>query len=88
MIIIRPNYKKAFLTFAADGTINLNKKTIGLWWTLRHSINEAIKFKAKVYLNQDKMTILYGVSKYNLLDKIRNSIENNMLTKEFKSCNC
>lgn len=86
MVIIRPNYKKAFLTFAADGTINLNKKTIGLWWI--YSINEAIKFKAKVYLNRDKMTTLYGVTKYNLLDKIRNSIENNMLTKASKSCNC
>ena len=88
MIIIRPNYKKAFLTFAADGTISLNKKTIGLWWTLRHSINESIKFKAKVYLNRDRMTTLYGVTKYNLLDKIKNKIENNMLTKESKSCNC
>ena len=55
MIITRENYKQAYLTFASNGTINLNRKTIGIWTVPKWGSRRM--FTAKVHLNRNSMTL-------------------------------
>jgi len=95
MIITRHNYKPAYLVFAANGTINLNKKTIGLWMVelpgkgfLSVSNSTFIQFKAKVHLNRNSLTVFSDKNKIQLMMKVRNNIPDAMLTKIDNSQNC
>lgn len=87
MIITRPNYKQAFLVFAANGTIRLNKKTIGLWMMERPNrgflsmSGDAPQYKAKVHLNRNSMTTFSDRNKIQLIFKVGRNIPDAMLTK-------
>lgn len=87
MIITRPNYKQAYLVFAANGTIRLNKKTIGLWMIERpnrgfHSTSgSTMQFKAKVHLNRNCMTTISDRNKIQLMIKVGKNIPDAMLTR-------
>ena len=91
MIITRPNYKQAFLVFAANGTIRLNKKTIGLWMMERpnrdflSTSGSNIQFKAKVHLNRNSMTTFFDRNKIQLMMKVGRSLPDVMLTRMDKS---
>lgn len=91
MIITRPNFKQAYLVFAANGTIRLNKKTIGLWMMERpnrgfHSTSESImQFKAKVHLNRNSMTTISDRNKIQLMIKVGKNIPDAMLTRAYNS---
>ncbi len=87
MIITRPNYKQAFLVFAANGTIRLNKKTIGLWKMKRprrdflSSSTTPLLFKARVHFNRNSMVELTDSNKIQLMRKVEKNIPDAMLTK-------
>lgn len=87
MIITRLNYKQAFLAFTSNGLVKLNKKTIGQWMmvssnrSFHHTNNDNVYYKAKVYLNRDSMTTLYGKNKFRLMRKVCDNIEDAMLTR-------
>ena len=87
MIITRPNYKQAYLVFAANGTIRLNKKTIGLWMMERLNRGflsmwgDAPQYKAKVHLNRNSMTTFSDRNKIQLMFKVGRNIPDAMLTK-------
>ena len=91
MIITRPNYKKAFLVFAANGTIRLNKKTIGLWMMERpnrgflSTSGNIPQYKAKVHLNRNSMTSFSDRNKIQLMMKVGRNIPDAMLTRMDKS---
>ncbi len=84
MIITRPNYKQAYLVFAANGTIRLNKKTIGIWkrtspqWGIRN--NPKIMFTAQVHYNRNSMVQLSNENKLQLMMAVGRNIPNTMLT--------
>lgn len=87
MIITRPNYKNAFLAFNNNGLVKLNKKTIGQWMmvssnrSFHYTNNDNGYYKAKVYLNRDSMTTLYAKTKFRLMRKVCDNIEDAMLTR-------
>lgn len=84
MIITRPNFKQAYLVFAANGTIRLNKKTIGIWkrtspkWSIRKL--PKMVFTANVYYNRNSMVQLSNESKLQLMMTVGKNIPNTMLT--------
>ena len=84
MIIIRPNFKQAYLVFAANGTIRLNKKTIGIWkrtspkWGIRKL--QKMVFTANVHYNRNSMVQLSNESKLQLMMAVGRNIPNTMLT--------
>ena len=94
MIITRPNYKQAFLVFAANGTIRLNKKTIGLWmmerpkWGFHSSNSSTSQFKAKVHMNRNSMVTFSDRNKIQLMMKVGRNIPDAMLTRINNSQNC
>ena len=84
MIITRPNFKQAYLVFAANGTILLNKKTIGIWkrtspkWGIRKL--PKMVFTANVHYNRNSMVQLSNKSKLQLMMAVGRNIPNTMLT--------
>lgn len=84
MIITRPNFKQAYLVFAANGTIRLNKKTIGIWkrtspkWGIRNL--PKMVFTANVHYNRNSMVQLSNESKLQLMMAVGRNIPNTMLT--------
>lgn len=84
MIITRPNFKQAYLVFAANGTIRLNKKTIGIWkrtspkWGI-HKLPKMV-FTANVHYNRNSMVQLSNESKLQLMMAVGKNIPNTMLT--------
>ena len=84
MIIKRPNYKQAYLVFAANGTIRLNKKTIGIWkrkspkWGIRSF--PKMMFTANVHYNRNSMVQLSNESKLQLMVTVGRNIPDTMLT--------
>ncbi len=84
MIIARPNFKQAYLVFAANGTIRLNKKTIGIWnrtspkWGIRN-ISKMV-FTANVHYNRNSTVHLSNESKLQLMMAVGRNIPNTMLT--------
>ena len=79
MIITRENYKQAYLTFASNGTINLNRKTIGIWTVPKWGSRRM--FTAKVHLNRNSMTLFSGNNKFQLMTEVKNNIPDSMLTR-------
>lgn len=94
MIITRQNYKQAYLVFAANGTIRLNKKTIGLWTMERprrgflSGSEYPLQFKAKVHYNRNSMVTLTDGNKLQLMRTVAKNIPDAMLTKLDNSQNC
>ena len=81
MIITRPNYKRAYLVFAANGTIHLNKKTIGIW----KQTSPNGKFTAEVSYQKNSTVELSNENKLQLMMTVGRNIPNAMLTPIFTS---
>lgn len=85
MIITRPNYKLAYLIFAANGTIRLNKKTIGLWQLKGSKWNSSTTapklYTARVHFNRNSMVQLSNNNKIRLMLTVARNIPDAMLTK-------
>lgn len=85
MIITRKGFKKAFLVFANNGEIRLNKKTIGIWrrtspkWDI-HNLPKMV-FTANVHFNRNSTVRLSNESKLQLMMAVGRNIPNTMLTK-------
>lgn len=87
MIISRQNYKQAYLTFLKNGTIRLNKKTIGIWNKTIIKQNNNIKtlFIAKVHYNKNSRVQLSNENKLKLMLTIGKNIPDSMLTPAIQS---
>lgn len=88
MIIIRPNHKQAYLTFYANGTVNINKRIIGIWtrtspkWGLCSPEKPRATYTARVCLYKGGMTQFTADSKLKLMRKVCANIPDSMLIKE------
>ena len=76
MIITRPNYKQAYLVFAANGTIRFNKKTIGIW----KQTSPNGEFTAEVSYQKNSTVKLSNENKLQLMMTVGRNIPNTMLT--------
>lgn len=89
MIIARKGFKNAFLVFAANGEIRLNKKTIGLWkvrhrrtYTDDYRLYSSIpEFWADVNYNRNSRVSMRDNRKLNLMLKVARNMPDNMLTR-------
>lgn len=95
MIVKRQNFRQAYLVFAANGLIRLNKKTIGTW--IRKYPNRGFRspvkqqsaaFIAKVHLGRNSEVQLSDKSKLHLMITVGRNIPNSMLTPLQRSLNC
>ena len=89
MIIARKGFKNAFLVFAANGEIILNKKTIGLWKVRKHTsfkdeyqlYTSTPEFWADVNYNRNSRVRMRDSRKLGLMLKVARNMPDNMLTR-------
>ncbi len=90
MIISRKGFKDAFLVFAANGEIRLNKKTIGLWrrsvrrkFTEDYAYYQEVKttFRACVQFRDNKRHDIMDKNKYHLMLQVAKSVPDDILTR-------
>lgn len=90
MIITRKNFKQAYLVFATNGTIRLNKRTIGNWmrkspkWGVRNQNAQETVFIAQVYYGNSTVQISKN-SKLQLMMAVGRNIPDTMLTEVAQS---
>lgn len=93
MIIARKNFRQAYLVFAANGEIRLNKKTIGLWKVMWKRIfsEDFSRYKAIPVFTADvcygnrpdaKRHFLKESTKYNIMRKVAENIPDRMLVPD------
>lgn len=86
MIINRPNFKQAYLVFAANGEIRFNKKTIGIWKKICRTMADGVRdiwassYKAEVHFQSNNMVSIKCKGKLQLMIKVARAIPDTMLT--------